>query len=140
MIPTSVLERFLDRGQQINQAEAFAGVIAMATLGELVKGEDLFHFVDNTMALGGFIGGTSSQSDSSTIFTVFHAYVVELEVRYWAEHVESSANLADGPSRQGLSDPVVAEFRCEVLPTFIPEFARMAKDPEILMGTFFQNK
>ena len=34
VVPSCVIEAFLDRFQQINQAEAFAGIIALASLGE----------------------------------------------------------------------------------------------------------
>ena len=74
--PSCVIEAFLDRVQQINQAEAFAGVIALASLGERLKGIDLIHFVDNLSALAGFIGGTATQEDSAAIFAIFHVLLV----------------------------------------------------------------
>ena len=46
VIPSCVIEAFLDRFQQINQAEAFPGIIALASLGERLREIDLIHFVD----------------------------------------------------------------------------------------------
>ena len=104
VIPSCVIEAFLDGIQQINQAEAFAGIIALASLGERLRGVDLIHFVDNLSALAGFIGGTATQEDSVAIFAIFHVLLVHCNVRHWAEHVESLANIADGPSRNGDQD------------------------------------
>ena len=129
VIPSCVIEAFLDRVQQINQAEVFADVIALTSLGERLKGIDLIHFVDNLSALAGFIGGTATQEDSAAIFAIFDVLLVHFYVRSWAEHVESLANIADGPSRNGDQDPTSRLMGCQFLKPVIPEFLNAAAQP-----------
>ena len=133
VIPSCVIEAFLDRFQQINQSEAFAGIIALASLGERLRGIDLIHFVDNLSALAGFIGDTATQEDSAAIFAIFHVLLVHFDVRYWAEHVESLANIADGPSRNGDQDPISRRMGFHFLEPVIPEFLNAAAQPYHLL-------
>ena len=133
MIPSCVIEAFLDPFQQINQAEAFAGIITLASLGERLRGIDLIHSVDNLSALAGFIGCAATQEDSAAIFAILHVLFVHYNVRYWAEHVESLANIADGPSRNGDQDPTSRRMGCHFLEPVIPEFLNAAAQPYHLL-------
>ena len=57
------------------------------------------HFIDSTSALAGCITGGSGIEDSNAIFQLHTLRLAELRCRYWAEFVESAANVADEPSR-----------------------------------------
>ena len=96
--------------------------MALETLAGFLQDADLLHFVDNTSALSGFIGGSASSEDSAAIFAIFHVQLMRLNIRYWAEHVESKANVADGPSRIGEDCPVAKLLRCRFLPVAFPSF------------------
>ena len=77
---SSPMRRGYRRRSLKKQAEVFAGIIALASLGERLRGIDLIHFVDNLSALAGFIGGTATQEDCVAIFAIFHV----LLVRTWS--------------------------------------------------------
>ena len=77
----------------------FAALSALFSVGHLLRGKRVLHFIDNIGGLAALIGGASAAEDLSAIATVFQLLVVTLGVRLWLEYVESEANPSDGPSR-----------------------------------------
>ena len=81
---------------------------------------EVVHFIDNTSALAGCIKGGSSVDDSNVIFQLLSLRLAELGTRYWAEYVESLANLADEPSRADGHCPVAEGLGARVTEVFLP--------------------
>ena len=50
-------------------------------------------------------------------------------VRYWAEHVESKANVSDGPSRNGVADEYVTRLGAVWRTPVIPDFHTLVTAP-----------
>ena len=66
-----------------------------------MKNSDVIYFGDNVSALGGLISGHSSKEDTASIVSLFHVMLHRMGCRVWGEHVESNANIADGPFQGG---------------------------------------
>jgi hypothetical protein len=101
IVPQETLDRLLPRKQQIGQMEALAALLAPKWQKEQLFQQDIMFFCDNVAALCGLIGGHSSQQDTAAILGLFHIQIQGLQARIWGEHVESAANVADAPSREG---------------------------------------
>ena len=59
----------------------------------------LLHFIDAKAALNIVLKGASRQADLNSRISFLWLTLCEKQATYWAFHVQSSANLADGPSR-----------------------------------------
>jgi hypothetical protein len=59
----------------------------------------LLHFIDATSALNIILKGASRQSDMNSLVGFLWYTLCERRASYWARHVGSAQNLADGPSR-----------------------------------------
>ena len=60
------------------------------------------HFVDTQGSLGSLINGFSTDEDTSAVSCLYQFLVAALGISVWFEYAESPANLADGPSRDGM--------------------------------------
>ena len=131
VIPHELIKQFLQRKQQIGQAEGFAGVLPLFNCRDALEGLDMLHFVDNTSALAGFISGTSAVEDSCAIFSIYNILLARFGVRHWAEHVESAGNCSDGPSRcDGLIESAELEgIDCTRISAVVPCIAGLAAEP-----------
>ena len=114
VVPSDLLEQLIQRKQQIGQAEALACLLGPFNFPECFRGREVMHFIDNTSALAGCIKGGSSVEDSNIIFQLLALKLAELGCRYWAEYVESSANLGDEPSRTEWSCPIAESLGAHV--------------------------
>ena len=123
VVPSDLIEQLLERKQQIGQAEALACLLGPFNFPESFRTREVMHFVDNTSALAGCIKGGSSVEDSNVIFQLFALKLAELGCRYWAEYVESSANLGDEPSRTEWSCPIAEALGAEVQYVHLPPMA-----------------
>ena len=65
-------------------------------------------FIDNLGVLSSFCKGASSIGDYDAIVHTVMLQSAHLNLSMWWEHVDSDANIADGGSRIGVSDPVAA--------------------------------
>ena len=83
----------------ICQLELFAVVLANLTFRELLSGQQVIYFEDNTPALSSLIHGYSSKEDMAHLANMYHLLNFAMEVDAWHEWVPSSANIADVPSR-----------------------------------------
>ena len=131
VVPTDVLRQLLPRRQQIGLAEALACLLGPYNFPESFSGRDVIHFIDNMGALAGCITGGSSVPDANCIYQLHALKLAELGCRYWAEFVESAANLADEPSRSGADCPSAASLGaaaavCDLPP--LPDLWRACTD------------
>ena len=83
----------------IAQPEVVGGVAAYFTFSERVKGRDVNHFIDNTVALSGLVHGYARKLDLARMVNAFHLQMAGLRANAYYEFVPSLANLADLPSR-----------------------------------------
>ena len=81
---------------------------------DILKGGNVIHFIENRDALSGCIKGGSSVLYSNIIFQLHALSFAALGCRYWAEFVESRANLADEPSRCSWDCTVAASLGAQV--------------------------
>ena len=114
-----------------------AGLLAPLTVPSAFRGRDVIHFVDDTSALFGFIGGASSVSDSAAIFALFHILLARMGCRYWAEHVESEANVSDGVSRKRLADFLIKRSGCDTVAAVAPDFPSLISAPLESLRSWF---
>ena len=61
------MERFVRRKTYIGQLELLAAVAAYYSLPDIVRGESVMHYVDNTSAVAALVKGYSQQPDSVRI-------------------------------------------------------------------------
>ena len=119
VVPSEVMDQLQKRKQQIGQAEALACLLGPYNYPESFRDREVVHFIDNTSALAGCIKGGSSVEDSNVIFQLLSLRLAELGTRYWAEYVESAANLADEPSRAE-ECPVAEDLGARVVEVQLP--------------------
>ena len=100
-VPASFLNRFFAPGkrQYIGQLELLAAIAAYSTFPEVLAGEQVIHFVDNTSAVAALVKGYSRAPDSVTLVHLFAALRLHLRMDVWVQWVPSKANIADLPSR-----------------------------------------
>ena len=114
------LASLLPRKQQIGQLEALAALLAPMWCADVLEGTDIIYFCDNVGALAGLVGGHSSKEDTAIALGTFHLLVHGLSARVWGEHVESEANMADEPSRNGPKSELAKKGR-PLMHTPLPE-------------------
>ncbi|CAE8621888.1 unnamed protein product [Polarella glacialis] len=126
IVPDAVVRMLVPKDTQIGQAEVLAALLGPHNLPELYRNADILHFVDNQSALSGLIKGVSPKEDTAAILSVYTIMVAQLGSKVWYEFCESSANMSDGLSRDGLLDPVAKQFGIDAqyacLPT-LPSFS-----------------
>ena len=83
----------------IAQLEVLAGVSVYYTFPDAVRGRQVNHFIDNTVALSGLVHGYARKLDLARMVNAFHLQLVSLDAHVWLEFVPSKANIADLPSR-----------------------------------------
>jgi hypothetical protein len=105
----SVVERWIQRQQQIFAAEAFAPTDALRNLGRYIRGRDVVLFIDNEAAASTLIQGASSQDDVAAIAECFQIGLLTLGARCWIEWIDSASNPSDGLSRDGICDEWIAQ-------------------------------
>ena len=100
-VPAELAAQFEERKTQICMGEALAAISAPFTVPALFEGRDVLHFIDNQGALSCLINGVSRAPDVGAVACLYQLVMAKLECRSWAEYVESTANISDGPSRLG---------------------------------------
>ena len=98
------MQGFVYRRQQIGQLEILAALIPYLSLAPRLAGKRVIHWIDNSSAVAALSKGYSSAPDSARLVHAFHATAAGLGCACWFEYVKSSANPADVPSREDLSD------------------------------------
>ena len=113
---------FQARDQQITPLEAFLGPVVLWNEAAALAEQDILWFVDNQAAMASLIKGSSSQCDICTVAAATSLWSARLDSRIWFEYVESEANISDGLSRLGLSDPWTCSQGWALFPALIPPF------------------
>ena len=75
----------------------------------LLQDTDILWGIDNAGAEASLIKGYSSSADTADIVTAVNLIIHRLGARVWWFHVDSNSNPSDGLSRDGISDPWIAE-------------------------------
>jgi len=83
----------------IAQLEVLAGVAVYFTYPDRVRGRQVNHFIDNTVALSGLVHGYARKLDLARIINAFHLQIAALGANVYYEFVPSKCNVADLPSR-----------------------------------------
>ena len=83
----------------IAQLEVVGGVAVYYTFPAKVRGREVNHFIDNTVALSGLVHGYARKLDLARMVNAFHLQIFGLNANVYYEFVPSLANLADLPSR-----------------------------------------
>jgi hypothetical protein len=83
----------------IAQLEVLAGVAVYFTYPERVRGRQVNHFIDNTVALSGLVHGYARKLDLARMINAFHLQIAALDANVYYEFVPSKCNVADLPSR-----------------------------------------
>lgn len=83
----------------IAQLEVLAGVAVYFTHPERIRGRQVNHFIDNTVALSGLVHGYARKLDLARMINAFHLQIAALEANVFYEFVPSKCNVADLPSR-----------------------------------------
>ena len=138
-LPDSLMEQFRRRETHISQAEIAAVLLAAIHEPECLRQKDVIHFIDNSSALSGLIKGHSSQNDSSALLSIFAVITASLCARFWHEFVESSANVADGLSRNGLPDALMGRLQADLREVAFPQVPDLYKAPFACLLQNFTN-
>ena len=100
--PAELQSQFVSRKTHIFIGELLAALAALWQCKELVAGACLIHFVDNQGGLASLVNGFCADEDISAVACLYQFLVAALGISVWFEYIESPANLADGPSRDGM--------------------------------------
>ena len=100
-VPTTLSRQFASRRNQIIAGESCGALSPIYTCPSLFYQQDFVHFIDNLSSLAMLISGTAAAEDLGAFASLYQILATKLDSRAWLEFVESSANLADGPSRLG---------------------------------------
>jgi len=98
--PPWILERmYRAASRAICQLEILAALVVHLSCPQLLRGQTVMHFIDNTAAMSALVHGYSSKVDMARLSNIFHLVTFESRSFSWFEWVPSKANIADAPSR-----------------------------------------
>ena len=83
----------------MGQLEILAGPAALLTWPDILRNNQVIHFIDNDSAAANLVRGYSPKVDSSALVGEYWLTAAQLGVDIYIDRVESKSNLADGPSR-----------------------------------------
>ena len=92
--------------QYIAVGEAFAPLLCLFHVGELLRGESVVFYLDNLSLLSALCKGSCTVVDFGSVVHAIQLYMASFGLLTWYEHVDSEANVADGGSRKGVEDPL----------------------------------
>ena len=108
-VAASVFDVIKDRASQIAVGEIMAVVALMKELGHLLANTSLMLFVDNIGVIYILVNGASKHEDLGPLAFAHHIALNRWAIRPWVEHIASWSNIADGGSREGVTDTMAAE-------------------------------
>ena len=95
--------QFLPReDEQIGGQELMAVPLLLGTFGELLRGSLLLLAIDNSGVVGSLIAGRGSADDHNAAIAKVWLSFAALSVAPHFVRVETSCNVADGPTRENL--------------------------------------
>ena len=104
IVSEDFMEGFVRRKQQIGQLELLGALLPYLSCPDLFRNKRVIHWIDNQSALAGLTKGYSGVLDSARIVHAFHATCAGPGAAVWLEYVRSRDDVADEPSRVGLSE------------------------------------
>ena len=107
-VPPQFSNVLKERKNQIAIMEALGPVLALMFEPEMLSNCLASFWIDNLSALSGIVPGNSTAADLGSIAFGVHLCLAKRAVRAWWDYVPSASNIADGGSREGVSDPVAA--------------------------------
>ena len=101
LLSTDFVAHFMaSTGNRIQPLEALVPVLAVLNFRALLKGRQITWYQDNTGAEAALSNGHSQCSFTNTLVGVFWELSRAARLQSWLERVDSSANIADIPSRE----------------------------------------
>ena len=79
--------------------EMVAGLCGLLTLGQELRGRQVYFFCDNTAAWSSMTTGYSSSKTMARVSALFYLFVEVLDIDLWVDWVNTDANNTDLPSR-----------------------------------------
>ena len=104
VVPPSIIATWQHRTQQIFPGESLCALLVPYLHGSQLSASDILWFVDNAAAVSALIRSTCSQEDVHGIAQYAQFLLCRHRCRTWFEWIDSRSNLADGLSRDGLTD------------------------------------
>ena len=139
--PRAVISKFVPgKKQYIGQLELLYSTAPYHSLPHVFAGRDVLHFIDNTSAVAALVKGYSRAIDSGLIVNAFHAFNAGLRADVWFEYVNTHANWADLPSREGLDElweifrRMGIEQHMKEVPCVLPKFESWEEPAAIWMA------
>lgn len=121
IVPDTLLQALISCKQQIGEREVIAALLAPNQKLGILRNSGVIFFCDNVADLCGSVGGHSNEEGSAVILSAFHIVMYSLGSRLWGEHVESNANMADPPSREGQAFCFTLQGGCDFSgPNYLP--------------------
>ena len=106
--PPDIVRSWGNGASIINQAELYAAPVVVSTCPDLLRGESVIWFIDNSAAEAALVKAGSPTETMCRLALVATAALASIKARPWYEHVPSKDNPADVLSRDGLQDPGIA--------------------------------
>ena len=75
-----------------------------------MRDADLTVFCDSLVVVAGVVKGSSAAPELEALHLAIHHWAVRIGCRLHIEYVDSHSNIADGPSREGVSCAVCAKL------------------------------
>jgi hypothetical protein len=132
-MPPSLLKQLVPRLQQIGQAELAAALLLPLAFPDLLRNKFVIHFIDNQSAVAGILKGYSRACDSAVLAALYNGLMASAAAAVWVEYVESSANLADGPSRRGCSDDTHSLIDADLQYFAFPDIPGLLSTPTLAL-------
>ena len=113
-VPTTVMDLLPEQDTYIAYGEAFAPLLCLLQCAEVFKDSSVLMFIDNMGVLCSLVLGHSRAVDLSLPVYATILHVAQIRAKVWFEYVDSCANVADGPSRDGVTCPVCRSLNIPV--------------------------
>ena len=96
------------RGNPIALCESAVVLTTLFQFRHQLAGQHIIWFLDNTVALSGYVKGMSGSPILCSFIAAVHLLMLRFNMHVWFEFIPSDDNWADGISRVGFSDPFVS--------------------------------
>jgi len=113
-VPKEVLNELPCQETYIAYGEAFAPLLAFMQHTNKLCDSSVVAFIDNMGVLCSLVVGHSKVVDLSVPIYPTVLLLAQMRAKVWWEYVDSNANIADGPSRDGVLDPVCRNLKIPV--------------------------